>query len=361
MSSKERKRQESMFELISSESSYLRSLNVLINYFMASEELRASVTNTEFHHLFSNVEAVRRTSRQFYHSLTKRRKASSVSMHDVCDIILEHVTAGDFEPYVTYCSNESYQQRALQRLMDNNPAFLKILRQLEGGEECAGLPLHSFLLLPMQRITRLPLLVDTIFQRCDVSMPQYDVASRALRETTNLVKKCNERAKSLERTEQMIQLQHQLDFKSTRSFALISPSRFLVKQGVLTRTQDESVLGFRRVARQDVCLFLFNDVLLIAKKKSDDAYTVTDYFTKERLRSRDVINDPVGFILVVEQNQENQRTEMRFEADKPSTKSRWMAVLRHQPVPYNKISNSNLQVSGRDKCSYFSVQKILGC
>ena len=54
-----------MFELITSESSYLRSLTVLVNYFMKSQELRSCMTSTEHHHLFSNVEAVRATSRKY--------------------------------------------------------------------------------------------------------------------------------------------------------------------------------------------------------------------------------------------------------------------------------------------------------
>jgi len=54
---------------------------------------------------------------------------------------------------------------------------------------------------------------------------------------------------------------------SFQSFALISPSRFLVKRGSLTRVIEEFVFGFRRLTKQEVHLFLFNDVLLVARKK----------------------------------------------------------------------------------------------
>ena len=33
------------------------------------------------------------------------------------------------------------------------------------------------------------------------------------------------------------------------------------------KVSEEVVLGFRRLSRQEIYLFLFNDVLLIAKKK----------------------------------------------------------------------------------------------
>ena len=45
--------------------------------------------------------------------------------------------------------------------------FLEALKRLESNPECQGLPMISFLLLPMQRITRLPLLVDAICHRMD--------------------------------------------------------------------------------------------------------------------------------------------------------------------------------------------------
>lgn len=42
----------------------------------------------------------------------------------------------------------------------SNAAFKESLKQIEGSSECGGLPMISFLILPMQRVTRLPLLLD---------------------------------------------------------------------------------------------------------------------------------------------------------------------------------------------------------
>lgn len=43
---------------------------------------------------------------------------------------------------------------------DTNTAFKETLKQIDGSAECGGLPMISFLILPMQRVTRLPLLLD---------------------------------------------------------------------------------------------------------------------------------------------------------------------------------------------------------
>lgn len=42
----------------------------------------------------------------------------------------------------------------------SNTAFKETLKQIEGSSDCGGLPMISFLILPMQRVTRLPLLLD---------------------------------------------------------------------------------------------------------------------------------------------------------------------------------------------------------
>ena len=51
---------------------------------------------------------------------------------------------------------------------------METLKRLEASPVCQSLAMHSFLMLPMQRITRLPLLVDAIFHRLDSGTPEYE-------------------------------------------------------------------------------------------------------------------------------------------------------------------------------------------
>lgn len=52
--------------------------------------------------------------RRFFEDLERRHKAQ-VCVEDISDILEEHAER-HFHPYVAYCSNEVYQQRALQKL-----------------------------------------------------------------------------------------------------------------------------------------------------------------------------------------------------------------------------------------------------
>ncbi|CAH3184643.1 unnamed protein product [Porites lobata] len=63
----ERKRQEAMFEVITSEASYLRSLNILMSQFIKSEELNAGsslcvLERGQSHVLFSNINSIKSVS-----------------------------------------------------------------------------------------------------------------------------------------------------------------------------------------------------------------------------------------------------------------------------------------------------------
>ncbi|XP_026718754.1 rho guanine nucleotide exchange factor 16 [Athene cunicularia] len=202
----------------------------------------------------------------FFEDLEKRHQ-ENLLIPDISDIVEEHASK-HFSPYVSYCSNEVYQQRTLQRLLTTNPLFKETLKQIERKPECGGLPMISFLILPMQRVTRLPLLLDTVCQKTKACTAAYGAATRALKAISKLVKSCNEGARAMERTEQMYTLQKQLEFGKKKPFPLISASRWLLKRGELYLLLSEEGGIFRRGAGRLCHLFLFNDVLIITKKKS---------------------------------------------------------------------------------------------
>ena len=167
----QKKLQEAMFEVISSEASYLKSLNILISHFVQSPQFSGdtSVLNKRDQRiLFSEVISVRSCSEKFLADLESRWQ-ESVLLSGISDIHMHHAKQ-TFHVYVKYCSNQVYQDRTLKRLRSENPGFVDALKELECQEACQGLAMHSFLMLPMQRITRLPLLTEAIASRYTLSL-----------------------------------------------------------------------------------------------------------------------------------------------------------------------------------------------
>ncbi|PKU35303.1 rho guanine nucleotide exchange factor 26 [Limosa lapponica baueri] len=104
-----------IFEVISSEHSYLLSLEILIRMFKNSRELSLTMTKTESHHLFSNIADVYEASKKFFEELEARHQ-NNIFIDDISDIVEKH-SSSTFDPYVKYCTNEVYQQRTLQKLL----------------------------------------------------------------------------------------------------------------------------------------------------------------------------------------------------------------------------------------------------
>ncbi|KAG8505451.1 Rho guanine nucleotide exchange factor 16 [Galemys pyrenaicus] len=393
----ERKRQETIFEILTSEFSYQHSLGTLVAEFLQSPELRATMTHTEHHHLFSNILDVQGASQRFFEDLERRHK-EQVCVEDIGDLLAEHAEH-HFQPYVVYCSNEVYQQRTLQRLQNSNSAFREALRAIETRPACGGLPMISFLILPMQRVTRLPLLTDTLCVKSQSHPQRYSSACRAFKAISKvrrrpggwrsccpqpvlltgkqahgessrsqragtvgttgpacpcawqLVKKCNEGAHQMQRTEQMYTLHTQLDFSKVKSLPLISASRWLLKRGELSLAEETG--RFRKLAGRPACyLFLFNDFLVVTRKKSEDSFVVQDYAQADAVQVQKVEPSecappgggqrgpsvPHAFRLTLLRNSEGRREGLLLSCDAASDRARWVMALSHgqRQGPANK-------------------------
>ena len=102
------------------------------------------------------------------------------------------------------------------RSREKNPKFVDAVRELETSPVCQSLNMQSFLMLPMQRITRLPLLMEAIHSRLAGAVGKEEVEdsprARELRE-------CRE---ALERLNKVNLLQAGLSFGQALQYFFIS-------------------------------------------------------------------------------------------------------------------------------------------
>uniref|UniRef100_A0A915E303 Ephexin-1 n=1 Tax=Ditylenchus dipsaci TaxID=166011 RepID=A0A915E303_9BILA len=352
-----KKLQEAFFEVITSEASYLRSINILITSFMAAPELMGSksaasvITNAEKKHLFSNIQAIRDASERLLCDLESRLKECLV-LSDVCDILCEHFEKY-FDSYVKYCSNQVYQDRTLKRLKAVNSQFVTCVQKIESDRQCQGLDMRSFLMLPMQRITRYPLLVYAILdrvERVDPTAHQHTLAARALILANQVVRNCNEGARRMERTEQLLEIERRMIYKSPdlKRIPLVSSGRYVVKSGTITQLLERrskaklNMLQSKQRAR-GIYLFLFSDLLVIAKKKVNGTFVCKDYAQRRFIVIEPVEPHshkvPVGavsalpgkphlFFCILMQNARGKQVELLLNAESESDRERWLSAMR---------------------------------
>lgn len=114
-----KKLHEAMFEVITSEASYLKSLNVLLKHFAQSPKLSGSgnasvISKWDHKRLFGDVINVRQCSEKFLEDLEKRWQ-SSILLDGICEVVRDHAR-DHFQVYVKYCSNQVDQGKLLNEL-----------------------------------------------------------------------------------------------------------------------------------------------------------------------------------------------------------------------------------------------------
>ncbi|XP_026557787.1 rho guanine nucleotide exchange factor 5 isoform X2 [Pseudonaja textilis] len=335
MTREEQKLQEAKFELIASEASYLRSLNVAVDHFQRSQELQGVLTTQDKQWLFSRLQDVRDVSANFLFELEEKLEENMFTFN-VCDVALRN--APEFRRvYLPYVTNQTYQDQTFQRLMNGVPAFQQVLEKLESDPVCQRLSLKSFLILPFQRITRLKLLLQNILKRIPPGADEEVQATQAYDALEKLIKDCNANVQRMKSTEELIHLSQNMEFEC-KIFPLISQSRRLVKHGELTALEYNISLKWKLTTRP-IYLHLFNDYLLLSRPRENGRFIVFDHAASSDVRGEKCEMKLHGdnknlFRLFLLQNNQGKKVEFLFRTETQSEKLRWIsALMPQQPEP----------------------------
>ncbi|XP_049439515.1 zinc finger CCCH domain-containing protein 13 isoform X2 [Epinephelus fuscoguttatus] len=335
----QRRLQEVRFEVVTSEASYCRSLDIVVLQFVKSKQLGALLTTQDRNWLFSRLADVRAISHSFLSKLEERVESDMINF-TVCDIIARHCQRFKMV-YVPYLTNQSYQDATYQRLMNENAGFRRIVESLERNDVCQRLPLRSFLVLPFQRITRIKLLVQNIVKRTTPGTAEATQAIKALRLLEKLIQESNDSITQMKSIESLVCLSAKVDFEC-RTLPLISQSRRLVREGPVTELMDFSLKDTER----KIYLHLFNDYLLLSLQKEGGRFTVIDHAPVSDLR---VENCRVKLHSLQKNLFRLHLTQkaLLLRTDTQSDKLRWISALSR---PHSEVDFSAAQDFQQMQC-----------
>lgn len=280
LTSTEKRLQEAKFEILTSEASYLKSLNLLKSHFMNDPSFRDTsvLSSADRKTLFSYTIPVQECSDRLLCDLENCWQ-DNIMLLGLSHSVYKHAEKY-FHVYVQYCEHQVRLDRTLRRLKDTNRNFTQALDILESDPVCCGLSLHSFLMLPMQRITRLPLLIDAVLSKLKMDDDEYDNWKMTLAILNKIVAQCNDAANRSEQAYEMQYISRQIEFPTSISPFSIVPvgipapnglSRTLVRRGELThliwRGDDGKLTFGKKFSKSNIYVFLFTDLLVLTKKK----------------------------------------------------------------------------------------------
>uniref|UniRef100_A0A452EED6 Intersectin 2 n=1 Tax=Capra hircus TaxID=9925 RepID=A0A452EED6_CAPHI len=158
----ERKRQGYIHELIETEERYVDDLQLVVEVFQKRITEPGFLTEGEMALIFVNWKELIMANTKLLKALRVRKKTGGEKMpvHMIGDILAAELS--HMQAYIRFCSCQLNGAALLQQKTDEHADFKEFLKKLASDPRCKGMPLSSFLLKPMQRITRYPLLIRSV-------------------------------------------------------------------------------------------------------------------------------------------------------------------------------------------------------
>ncbi|KAL0128329.1 hypothetical protein PUN28_003543 [Cardiocondyla obscurior] len=335
----EKKIQEAKFEILTSEASYLNSLRVLENEFLNNYTLINEIlTPSEKNKLFSGVPSVLSASQTFLTELETVWREDPI-LPGLSEVLLRHAEKCQ-ATYVAYCSNQVSIDTTLKELKARKGVkFLETLRRIEMQPACQNLSLHSFLMLPMQRVTRLPLLADAILSKLSMGNSDRMSWEKVLSTLSNVVAECNEGARAAAQEAEMEALARKLEYTS-KIKPIVLRGKQLVRSGSVVqlsaRTDTEYKLTFgKKFTKTPLYLLLLTDYLLVTKLKSnahDECYTVIDACKRNLLALESASEDSPfagrnAMVLTFLENHCGRHVEYILTCENNTERERWLEAV----------------------------------
>ncbi|XP_043378769.1 intersectin-1 isoform X5 [Chelonia mydas] len=257
----ERKRQGYIHELIVTEENYVNDLQLVTEIFQKPLMESELLTEKEVAMIFVNWKELIMCNIKLLKALRVRKKMSGERMPvkmigDILTAQLPHM-----QPYIRFCSCQLNGAALIQQKTDEVPEFKEFVKRLAMDPRCKGMPLSSFLLKPMQRVTRYPLIIKNIIENTPENHPDHSHLKHALEKAEELCSQVNEGVREKENSDRLEWIQahvqreglsEQLVFNSVTN--CLGPRKFLHSGKLYKAKSNKELYGF-----------LFNDFLLLTQ------------------------------------------------------------------------------------------------
>jgi len=251
-------------EIIITEKDYVQDLQIISDVFIKPLASKALLSPQDSSLLFSNIEVLLSVNHQLNDRVSSFPDPDSMM---VGGIFLE--MADFLKMYTVYCANQPNSMSCLDRLSKQS-AFKGFLAECLENPVCRGLTLFSFLIKPIQRICKYPLLLRDLLRHTEETHPDYNDLKLALGKIEEVVAYVNERKRLAENLQKILDVQNLIE--SNEELNLVSPTRRFVKEGAL--------VVIEKGKRHERNAYLFNDLIVLTKPatKTMMGSTVKDQF-----------------------------------------------------------------------------------
>ncbi|CAK6955095.1 phosphatidylinositol 3%2C4,5-trisphosphate-dependent Rac exchanger 1 protein [Scomber scombrus] len=248
-------------EMLNTERDYVRTLLFIQSAFLQrirqTSEDQQCLSPEQVKILFSNIEDILELHKEVLSAVEASLQPEPHPQHALGHVFLQFRES--FSVYGEYCSNH---EKALRLLMELNKishirTFL-LHCMLLGGKKSTDIPLEGYLLNPIQRICKYPLLLKELLKRTPKKHTDYPAVEEALQAMKAVCSNINETKRQMEKMEALEQLQSHIEGWEGTNLTDICTE--LLLHGNLLKISAGNI--------QERVFFLFDNLLVYCKRKS---------------------------------------------------------------------------------------------
>lgn len=215
-------RRQSIEEILTSEKSYLKQLEILIKYFINPLKEKNLIELSVHTSLFGQIEMIYNLNGEFLKELETNLDNIALSFVKM---------APYFKLYSVYAFDYKNAILIVQDLINKNSEFRKFVYNAESRPEVQT-KLNSLLIVPIQRVPRYRLLLQQVLLYTSPSENEYKILIDSIKQVESTVAHINSVIEDQESTQILINLQNSL---MNRSPNIVKPSRKIIKEGILMK------------------------------------------------------------------------------------------------------------------------------
>ncbi|XP_048363883.1 phosphatidylinositol 3,4,5-trisphosphate-dependent Rac exchanger 2 protein isoform X1 [Sphaerodactylus townsendi] len=249
-------------ELLKTERDYVGTLEFLVSAFFhrmmqwAAFKVDKNVTEETIKMLFSNIEDILKLHKDFLSSMEECLRPEPNAQQEVGTCFLRFKDR--FHIYDEYCSNHEKAQKLLLELNKIRTVRTFLLNcMLLGGRKNTDVPLEGYIVSPIQRICKYPLLLKELLKRTPKKHSDYFALMEALQAMKSVCSNINEAKRQMEKLEVLEEWQSHIE--GWEGSNITDTCTEMLIYGVLLKISAGNI--------QERVFFLFDNLLVYCKRK----------------------------------------------------------------------------------------------
>jgi len=256
-------RKECITEIYQTEKDYIDDLETMISVFIFPMRTMEVLNEQALYAIFSNLEVLINCNKEMLKELEQVMSTQSVEGGDVHlgDVFTK--LADYFKMYKVFCANQQNSLTSVDQQTKKNPQFKKNLDICHTDPRCKGLFLQSFLIKPIQRVCKYPLLLRELIRYTPEDHADFQPLQNAFNKINEVVANINEGQRQAEGLQRIIELQRQIEGIDT----LVAPNRNLQKEGDLSFYKSAKT---KNPEKRHV--FFLSDLIILTVRKGEKKF-----------------------------------------------------------------------------------------